>query len=409
MEEYFFDEDSENNDDLDNNHDMDNYKGYFVENEDDEEKQFYEFGAHFPYKYLYKELEIIAKEREEEQKNLENKLKLKELKEDKEKNEETNKNGNLKDILSIFHQKGKSRNRNDVSIGLTYMPQNKQNNNINIIDNTSNNFIKSTSSQNKNQTKDKNINKLNSKEYKKNINNNFSFKKNINKENSKNKNKKNCLYNKIRKRNNPNFIYVNNSINSNTLGLNIFNKIKLYEKTNLKNLTQDMPYSPRIKDNLDNKLQSIQYSKEKLRKQILDTGKLEQKLNKINNNTNNILNKFRKNNNHNKWLSSKYFGIQNKKNLSLAKKILSKEKNNKKKINNKSCVSSVNKNDKKDNLNNNNNILFKNKSNRNSNAHMSNKILNNDIKSIKDNYFRNNKNNMIFESMISNKKINKNN
>ena len=39
-----------------------------------------------------------------------------------------------------------------------------------------------------------------------------------------------------------------------------------------------MPYISKIKDNLAKKLKSIQYSKEKLRKQIINTGKLEQKI-----------------------------------------------------------------------------------------------------------------------------------
>ena len=92
MAEYFFDEDSSNNDDdnTDGNNDIYNYKGYFVENED-EEKKFYEFGAHFPYMYLYQQLEILAQQREEEQKQLENKLKIKESREDPATNEESNK------------------------------------------------------------------------------------------------------------------------------------------------------------------------------------------------------------------------------------------------------------------------------------------------------------------------------
>ena len=157
MAEYFFDEDSnyeENEDDLDAKNDIYNYKGYFVEN-DDEEKKFYEFGAHFPYMYLYQQLEIIAKQREEQQKELENKLKEKESKDDPATYEETKTNDNLKDLLSIFQNKGKSRNRGDISSGLTYMPQNKKNiNNLNSNDNIGLNLIKSTSGQNQAQEQD---------------------------------------------------------------------------------------------------------------------------------------------------------------------------------------------------------------------------------------------------------------
>ena len=121
--QYFFDEDSDisENNDLNDNNIMHEYKGYFVENEEEEEKKFYEFGAHFPYKYLYNKLEILAKEREEQKKELENKLK------EKDGNTNSSRN-NFKNILSIFQQKGKSRNREDVNIGLTYMPQVNKNN-----------------------------------------------------------------------------------------------------------------------------------------------------------------------------------------------------------------------------------------------------------------------------------------
>ena len=68
----------ESEDNIDVKNENFNYKGYFLENEEEEGKKFYEFGAHFPYNFLYKKLEIIAKEREEKQRELENKLKEKE-------------------------------------------------------------------------------------------------------------------------------------------------------------------------------------------------------------------------------------------------------------------------------------------------------------------------------------------
>ena len=153
MADYFFDEEEEYNENIDVKDDIYNYKGYFIENEEEEEKQFYEFGAHFPYMYLYQRLEIIAQERKEQQKELENKLieKEKESRDDPATNEESKPSENLKDILSTFQQKGKSRNRGDVGIGLTYMPQmNKNNNNLNIIENVGMNLIKSTNGQNDN-------------------------------------------------------------------------------------------------------------------------------------------------------------------------------------------------------------------------------------------------------------------
>ena len=101
---------------------------------------------------------------------------------------------------------------------------------------------------------------------------------------------------KIRKRNINNRWIINNSLSSNTISINILNKTKFREKINSKNMTHDMPYASKIKNNLVNKLNSIQYSKERLRKQILNTGIIEQRLNKkIKMNV--ILNKYRNVNN----------------------------------------------------------------------------------------------------------------
>ena len=391
MAEYFFDEESSNNEDdnTEGNNDIYNYKGYFAENED-EEKKFYEFGAHFSYKLLYKKLEILAQQREKEQKELESKLKIKESREDPATNEESNTNDNLKDILSIFQQKGKSRNRGDINIGLTYMPQNKKNiNNLNSNEVPGLNIIKSTSRQNPYENMNKNkLNRMNNKNKSNNIIN-IKINKNLSNKKNKNKNKSFNINNKVRKRNNQNKINVNNSINNNIIGLNIYNKIKYFEKTNLKNLTHDMPYISKIKDNLAKKLKSIQYSKEKLRKQIINTGKLEQKLTKVNK-----INS--------KWSCSKFYGNQNKKNLSSSKNMLSKEKKSIKKINNNSCISSDKKKEKKKSFINNNNLMYKSKSYKNTN-------IQGNIQSIKDNYYKNNKNKLIFNSMISNKQFNNKN
>jgi hypothetical protein len=227
MDEFYTDNESESNADIDVKNDIFNYKGYFVENEEDEEKKFYEFGAHFPYKYLYKRLEIIAKEREEEQKELEKKLKEKEAKESHNTNENLKSKDNIRGILNIFESKGKSRNRNDVVNGLTYMPKmNKNKNNFIYIDNVEINLLKSTSG--KNQRKSNNKNKKVNTNNKNSSSNNFSSKYRDNKSTSKKKNsenqpKKSKNQIKIRKRNNPNIININNSLHSN---INIFNKKK---------------------------------------------------------------------------------------------------------------------------------------------------------------------------------------
>ena len=78
MADYFLDEESK--EEIEFKDDILNYRGYFVENGDEEEKKFYEYGAHFPYMYLYQRLEILAQERKSNKKQLEKKLENKEKK-----------------------------------------------------------------------------------------------------------------------------------------------------------------------------------------------------------------------------------------------------------------------------------------------------------------------------------------
>ena len=116
-----------------NNDNIFNYKGYFLENEEEEEEEeqkYFEYGAHFPYKFLYQKLEILKEEREEEEK------KLKKEKIEKEENKENT----FQNIFNCFNgSKGKSRNRNnnnnEKKNGFTFIPQNdkkenEKNNNI---------------------------------------------------------------------------------------------------------------------------------------------------------------------------------------------------------------------------------------------------------------------------------------
>jgi hypothetical protein len=256
MAEYYTDEDF-SNENIDVKDDIYNYKGYFVENEEEEEKKFYEFGAHFPYKYLCHQLEIIAKEREQKQRELEDKLKEREIKEQAV-NENKKDEDNLKGLLDNFKQKGKSRNRESVGIGLTYMPQmnKKDMNNLNIIDNVEINLVKSTSGQNKSKSKTNKTNVSNKSTAKSKI---FNHKKNyldinkiIDKKSAKSINKQI----KIRKRNNLKNLNINSSQDNNIVYINIFKKSKLFDKSNHKNLTQDMPFISKIKDNFNHKLKS---------------------------------------------------------------------------------------------------------------------------------------------------------
>ena len=146
MAKMFLDENFENNydesgDEIDINYDdVLNYKGYFIENEDEEEEEqkYFEYGAHFPYKFLYQKLEILKEEREEERKKLNNEIK--EKKKEKENMKDNNNNNAFQNIFICFNgSKGKSRNRNnnnEKKNGLTFIPKNdknekeKDNNNI---------------------------------------------------------------------------------------------------------------------------------------------------------------------------------------------------------------------------------------------------------------------------------------
>ena len=136
MAKMLIDENFENNydesyDEIDiNNDDILNYKGYFIENEDEEEEEqkYFEYGAHFPYKFLYQKLEILKEEREEEKKQLKNENK--EKKKEKE-NIKDNNNNAFQNIFNCFKgNKGKSRNRdnnNEKKNGLTFIPKNDKN------------------------------------------------------------------------------------------------------------------------------------------------------------------------------------------------------------------------------------------------------------------------------------------
>ena len=385
MAEYFVDEESK--EEIEFKDDILNYRGYFVENGDEEEKKFYEYGAHFPYMYLYQRLEILAQERKSNKKQLEKKLENKEKmiininnkdsKDDPITNEESKQNENLKDLLNIFKQKGKSRNRGDVDIGLTYMPHlnRKKEEQSNAIENIAAGLIKSSAGKNEESKikASKNIknmkkNNLNKKEELIGANLKYNNFINKNKKNDTNNNnskvtkkaKSGKQQTKIRKRNENKIWNINNTLNGNTLSLNILNKTKLGEKNNSKNMTHDIPYMTKLKNNLVNKLKSIQYSKEKLREQILNTGNIGQNKNKRGN-IKKMINKFRNLNN-----KGSYNGYQNTKNTSSSKNLVT---NNKKEINKiskidiPSVVNTIKEKLEKNNNNVNNNSKIKNKTN----------------------------------------------
>ena len=114
--------DDSDNEEVTYKNDMLNYKGYFVENgEEDEEPKIFEFGAHFPYKELYKALEELRKKQmvKELEKEKGNEAETNQIRQkynkkidNRERNNTKNKNikNNNLDILKGLNQKIRSRN-----------------------------------------------------------------------------------------------------------------------------------------------------------------------------------------------------------------------------------------------------------------------------------------------------------
>jgi len=373
MAEYYTDEEDTNGN-IDVKNDIDNYKGYFIENGEEEEKKYYEFGAHFPYKYLYQQLEIIAKEKEQKQRELEKKLKDKESN-DQVINENSKIENNLKE-LKTYQAKGKSRNKEYVENGLTFMPKMKKIiniNNMNIVDNVEINLIRSTSGKEKSKSNCKKINIKNKSIPKSNI---FNHKKNylginkiLNKKSPKQSDKQ------LKKRNIASNLKINNSLDNNIIYINIFNKEKLFVRNDKINLTQENPRQ---------NLRFFQNSKEKSKKTILNNkGKYKGVINSLRNNKNN-------------YSFKKSTGYQNSKNLSKSKNYALQEGTIKKYMIEKG-IPSINFKDS----NNNSKISNNNHSNDNSNS----KTLDIKIESLKGSSYKTNnkKNNLLFNSKKNSK------
>ena len=112
---------------------------------------------------------------------------------------------------------------------------NKKNiNSLNCIDNFEINLVKSTSGQNHSKSKNRKTS-TNSKKTASKIKDNKNLNKNKNMEKKSSRKSKN-KQTKIRKRNNPYLININNSLYSN---ISIFNKKILFDRKNKKNLTQE--------------------------------------------------------------------------------------------------------------------------------------------------------------------------
>ena len=243
--------DESNDEEIQFKNDILNYKGYFVENaQEDDDPKYFEFGAHFSYKELYKRLEIVQKEQLmkeiEKGKEKEKKDELKNIKiqinqkynkkiENKERNNTKNKrienksnkvnnntkkenkeNDNFQNILNGFRPKIRSRNigclgapddPNKNENELTFIPFSNKINNLSVkkeqkipnksISSNNTNYIKIYSNNKKKKLLNPNNDLINKKitNYIHNSNNN----------NNTNNNNKNNPFNKKFKKKNLNF------------------------------------------------------------------------------------------------------------------------------------------------------------------------------------------------------------
>ena len=249
---------------IDANNDILNYKGYFVENaNEDNEPKYFEFGAHFRYKDLYNALKIIKQkrlrqimEKKEEITISQPKAKKVENKErNNTKNNTKNKNAtlenNIQNILKGFKSRIRSRNigveqQNDNQNELTFVIRNKNNfsvkkdeKNINYLYGNKTNFTKVN---NNNIKKSVNSNHNNNNNYlNKKINVRDSHEKNNNIFTNKKfqKNKSNADKNKLSNKNilsrnqDQNSLYQqvqippnNKTINHNNLNMNFYKSYK---------------------------------------------------------------------------------------------------------------------------------------------------------------------------------------
>ena len=249
--------DNSNTEEIDVNNDILNYKGYFVENADeDDEPKYFEFGAHFRYKDLYNALKIIKQKKLSELIDKKDEKKLSQPKTKKVDNKERNntknnknKNAtleyNIQNILKGFKSRIRSRNigveqQSENQNELTFVIRNKNNfsvkkdeKGINSLYGNKTNFTKVNNNKVKkslNKTNNNNNNNLNKKI---NINNNIS----TNKKFQKNKSSidKNKLSNKniLSRNQDQNNLYQqvqilpsNKTINHNNLNMNFYKSYK---------------------------------------------------------------------------------------------------------------------------------------------------------------------------------------
>jgi hypothetical protein len=131
------------NENNNNQNEMINYKGYFVENGRDEEKKFFEYGAHFSYKELYVTLMKLKSKNEKSEKSEKVAKIIPKKKFNLERNNQKDNKieENINNIIKEFKMKTRSRNiaqqGNKVSLNpnynqLTFVPLNINQNKMNI-------------------------------------------------------------------------------------------------------------------------------------------------------------------------------------------------------------------------------------------------------------------------------------
>ena len=210
--------------------DMLNYKGYFIENGRDEEKKFFEFGAHFSYKELYTVLLKIKLQKEKSEKIVKLKPKKK-LNIERINHRDKKIDENINNIIKEFKSKTRSRNilqqenkenltKNLNLNQMTYVPLNI-NENKRLIDN----HIKANfNSVNKNDKINKNSMMTNIDNKLRQINNKYNYTRNREQkysfdlpmffsDNRNMQNDKNINNNLISNTNNININKINNNIN----------------------------------------------------------------------------------------------------------------------------------------------------------------------------------------------------
>jgi len=274
------------------NNDIFNYKGYFVENEDEEdEPKIYEFGAHFSYKELYKSLQELRNKQIKSQKlnkiennKLINNKKITNRERNNTKN--NNKRKDLNSIMKIFKSKGKSRNigivetKNDNVNEKTFEPKINSKNKL---------FIKKEDKNNKSTFNYKiKYNQTNYMKIYKDIKNKIISNSNSNQKINLSNRSKNIKLNKIKKnQNSEKYIFSRNKNLAQQIKIDPKNNRTLTQETKTNNNKSSYSYDINICKSFNIKLKDKSNSIKKLRFDTVsfNSNSKEKKRNNINKNT----------------------------------------------------------------------------------------------------------------------------